>query len=180
MLPERRISTKSEEWAQLAAGTERAFTLVERLNRLPYADQDAIRAVFSDLTGQAVDETFRLVPPFWSDHGLQLRIGSRVFVNHGCTINDLGGIDIGDQVMIGPNVQLITSGHATAPAERRSMITVAPIVIERGVWVGAGATVLAGVTVGEDAVIAAGAVVTRDVPPGTLAAGVPARVVKTL
>lgn len=180
MLPERRISTSSDEWRQMAANTERAFTLVERLNRVPYADQVAVRQAFSALIGKTVDASFRLVPPFWSDHGLQLRIGSRVFINHGCTVNDLGGIDIGEEVMIGPNVQLITSGHATAPAERRAFITVAPIVIERGVWIGAGATVLGGVTVGEDAVIAAGAVVTRDVPPATLVGGVPATRIKDI
>lgn len=180
MLPERRIATRSAEWARLAQGVERAFGIVERLNRLPYSDQDAIRKVFAELTGDPVDASFRLVPPFWSDHGSQLRVGSRVFINHGCTVNDLGGIEIGDEVMIGPNVQIISSAHATAPAERRSTIVVAPIKIERGVWIGAGATVLQGVTVGAGSVVAAGAVVTRDVPPGTLVAGVPARVVKTL
>jgi acetyltransferase-like isoleucine patch superfamily enzyme len=180
MLPERRIGTHSREWAQLTAGVERAFGLVERLNRLPYSDQDAIRAAFAELTGTPVDETLRLVPPFRSDHGLELRVGRRVFINHDCTINDLGGVDIGDTVMIGPNVQIITSGHPTPPAERRAEIVMAPIRIERGVWIGAGATVLQGVTVGADAVVAAGAVVTRDVPPATLAAGVPARVVKEL
>lgn len=77
--------------------------------------------------------------------------------------------------MLGPNVQLISSGHPTDPLRRRREITAAPIVIEPGVWVGAGATVLHGGTVGEDAVIAAGAVVTRDVPARTVVAGVPAR-----
>ena len=60
------------------------------------------------------------------------------------------------------------------------MIVAAPIVLERNVWIGAGATVLHGVTVGADAVVAAGAVVTRDVPAATLVAGVPARVVRSI
>jgi len=93
---------------------------------------------------------------------------------------DIGGIEIGDEVLIGPNVQLISSGHPVDPAGRRRTITGDPIVIGRNVWIGAGATVLHGVTVGEDAVIAAGAVVTRDVPARTLVAGVPARVVRHL
>jgi acetyltransferase-like isoleucine patch superfamily enzyme len=93
---------------------------------------------------------------------------------------DLGGIVIGDDVMIGPNVQLVSSGHPLDPATRRSQITVAPIRIGRGAWIAAGAIVLQGVTVGDDAVVAAGAVVTEDVPTRTLVAGVPARVVREL
>jgi acetyltransferase-like isoleucine patch superfamily enzyme len=82
--------------------------------------------------------------------------------------------------MLGPNVQLISSGHPLDPETRRSQITTGPIHIGRGAWIAAGATVLQGVTVGEDAVVAAGAVVMRDVPARTLAAGVPARVIRTL
>ena len=98
-----------------------------------------------------------------------------MFVNHGCTLNDMGGIEIGDDTMLGPNVSLITSGHPTAVAERRAGIVVAPISIGANVWIGAGATVLGGVSVGDGAVMAAGAVVTRDVPAATLVGGVPAR-----
>lgn len=103
-----------------------------------------------------------------------------MFINHGCTLNDIGGIDIGDEVMIGPNVSLLSSGHPLEPSERRRGITAAPIVIGRNVWIGAGATVLQGVTVGADAVVAAGAVVTGDVPAATLVVGVPARAIRSL
>ena len=120
----------------------------------------------------------RVLPPFHTDGGRGLRFGRNVFVNHGCTAMDFGGIDIGDDVLIGPNVQLISSGHPLDPARRRREITTAPIRIGRGAWLAAGATVLQGVTVGEDAVVAAGAVVTKDVPPRALVAGVPARVIR--
>ncbi len=92
----------------------------------------------------------------------------------------MGGIDIGDDTMIGPNVSLITSGHPTNVTERRAGIVVAPISIGANVWIGAGATVLGGVRVGDGAVIAAGAVVTRDVPAATLVGGVPAEVLRPL
>jgi len=82
--------------------------------------------------------------------------------------------------MIGPRVSLITSGHPVDPHQRRRQIVAAPITIRRNVWLGAGAIVLQGVTVGEDSVVAAGAVVTRDVPPATLVAGVPARVLRPI
>jgi len=108
----------------------------------------------------------------------QGRVGRDVFINHNCTLNDIGGITIGDEVFIGPRVSLITSGHPVDPAFRRQRIVAAPIVIERGVWLCTGATVLQGVTVGQDSVVAAGAVVTRDVPAGVVVGGVPARVMR--
>ncbi len=158
----------------------RAIALTERLNRLPYADQDAIRAAWAELTNAAIDPTFRLIPPVYSDQGVNIRVGRDVFINHDCTLNDIGGITIGDEVLIGPRVSLITSGHPVDPALRRRRIVAAPIAIERGVWLCAGATVLHGVTVGEDSVVAAGAVVTRDVPAGVVVAGVPARVLRSV
>jgi acetyltransferase-like isoleucine patch superfamily enzyme len=75
---------------------------------------------------------------------------------------------------------LVTAGHPVEPDQRRAYFTAAPITIETNVWIGAAATVLPGVTVGAGSVVAAGAVVTRDVPPATLVAGVPARVVRRL
>ncbi|MFC0626334.1 DapH/DapD/GlmU-related protein [Kribbella deserti] len=158
----------------------RAIRLTEQLNTLPYDDQPAIRAAWSELCGQPVDETFRLIPPVYSDYGTNLRVGRNFFANQGCRFNDFGGIEIGDDVMLGPSVSLISSGHPVSPAERRSGITAAPIRIGRNVWIGASAIILQGVTVGDDAVVAAGAVVTRDVPPATLVGGSPARVIRPL
>jgi acetyltransferase-like isoleucine patch superfamily enzyme len=114
----------------------------------------------------------------FSDCGRNLRIGQDVFVNQGCRLDDIGGIELGDEVMLGPGVRLISSGHPLDPTTRRRQVTAAPIVGGRNVWIGAGATVLQGITIGDDAVVAAGAVVTADVPPAVLVAGVPARVVK--
>lgn len=174
------IVAGTAESQALQARIRTAIERCERLNRLAYGDAGAVRAAWSELTGQAVDESFRLIPPVRSDHGLNIRVGRKVFINHGCTLNDIGGIDIGDEVLLGPNVSLLTSGHPVEPAQRTRRITAAPIVIGRNVWVAAGATVLQGVTVGADSVVAAGAVVTRDVPAATLVAGVPARVVREL
>ena len=177
---ERLLLRGSDEIRALIGGVPRAFACCEAINRLPYADQDAICTAWSELTGRPTPERFRLVPPVHSDHGLALAIGVNVFVNHGCTLNDMGGIEIGEDTMIGPNVSLLTTGHPTAVADRRAGITVAPIHIGANVWIGAGATVLVGVTIGDGAVVAAGAVVSRDVPPATLVAGVPARAIRML
>ncbi|CAN5475800.1 sugar O-acetyltransferase [soil metagenome] len=162
----------------MVEGVRRAIRCTERLNALAYDDTEGLLAAWSELTGQPVDPTFHLIPPVYSDCGLNLRIGRNVFVNQGCRLDDIGGIELGDDVMLGPGVRIITSGHPLDPALRRRQVTVAPIVVGRNVWIGAGATILQGVTIGDDAVVAAGAVVTGDVPPAVLAAGAPARVVK--
>ena len=159
---------------------QRAIGLNERLNRIPYDDRYANRQAWIELTGTPVDETFHLIPPLYSDHGLNIRVGRNVFINQACVLNDIGGIEIGDEVMISPRVSLLTAGHPLDPGRRRRQIVAAPIAIGRNVWLGAGATVLQGVTVGPDAVVAAGAIVTRDVPPRALVAGVPARVVREI
>ena len=162
------------------AEMQRAWAILGRLNALAPGDFDAVRALLSELTGQQLDPSVRVLPPFHTDSGRNLRFGRNVFVNHGGTAMDLGGIAIGDDVMLGPNVQLISSSHPLDPAIRRAQITTAPIHISRGAWIAAGATVLQGVTVGDDAVVAAGAVVTKDVPARTLVAGVPARIIRAL
>ncbi|MCW3014052.1 MAG: hexapeptide repeat-containing transferase [Solirubrobacterales bacterium] len=174
------IHSGTPESRDLVGRVQRAIGLTERLNRIPYDDREAIREAWSELTGTVVDEAFHLIPPLYSDHGLNIRVGRSVFINQACILNDIGGIEIGDEVMIGPRVSLLTAGHPLDPGRRRRQIVAAPIVIERAVWLGAGATVLQGVTVGSDAVVAAGAVVTRDVPPRTLVAGVPAQVLREI
>jgi acetyltransferase-like isoleucine patch superfamily enzyme len=127
-----------------------------------------------------VDESFLLIPPFYATGGDDTRIGRNVFINQNCTFYDLGGLDIGDDVMIGPNVSIITSGHPVEPSRRRAFTIAKPIVIERNVWIAAGATIIGGVTVGENSVVAAGSVVTRDVPPNTLVGGNPARFIRSI
>ncbi len=168
------------ESAAMSASVRRAMTITPVLNRLTFDQVDEIRAVFSDLTGRAVDDGFSLIPPFYTTGGRDIRLGRRVFINQNCTMYDLGGIDIGDDVLIGPNVSLITSSHPIEPSRRREGVVAKPIVIGRNVWIAAGVTIIGGVTVGENAVVAAGSVVTRDVPANTLVGGNPARVIRAI
>ncbi len=117
----------------------------------------------------------------YCDYGYQIHIGARTFVNFGLTALDVARIVIGDDVQIGPNVQLLTPTRPTGAELRRAKWEAAkPITIEDNAWLGGGAIVLAGVVVGENAIVGAGAVVTRDVPPNTVALGNPARVVRSL
>ena len=164
----------------MSANVKRAMTITAMLNRLTYNDVDEVRALFSDLIGQKVDDSFVLIPPFYATGGADISVGRNVFVNQNCTFYDLGGLDIADDVMIGPNVSLITSGHPIEPSKRRDGVIAKPIVIERNVWIGAGAMVIGGVTVGENSVVAGGSVVTKDVPANTLVGGNPTRVIRSI
>jgi acetyltransferase-like isoleucine patch superfamily enzyme len=176
----KKIPVRSAQSAAFVADVERALAITPRLNRLTYAEAEDVRALFEELTDAKVGEGFRLIPPFFTDCGRNIRIGARVFINQNCTFYSLADITIGDDVLIGPNVSLITSAHPVAPSQRRAFLVGKPIAVERGVWIAAGATVVGGVTIGENAVVAAGSVVTRDVPANTLVAGNPATVVRSI
>jgi maltose O-acetyltransferase len=110
-----------------------------------------------------------------------LSIGEETFITGPLHV-DLGGpVRIGDRVQMGHGVALVTASHEIGGPKRRcGPWTAAPIVIEDGVWLASHVLVLPGVTVGHGSVVAAGAVVVHDVPPDTLVAGVPARVVRRL
>ncbi len=174
------IPRRTPESAAMVASVKRAMAITPTLNRLTFDDADEIRAVFSNLIGTQVHESFSLIPPFYTTGGENIRVGRNVFINQNCTMYDLGGIDIADEVMIGPNVSIITSGHPIEPSQRRAFVIAKPIVIERNVWIAAGVTIIGGVTVGENSVVAAGSVVTHDVPPNTLVGGNPARVIRSI
>ncbi|MGN6692938.1 MAG: sugar O-acetyltransferase [Aquihabitans sp.] len=174
------IPTRTAASRAFAADVERAMAITARINRLTYADLDDVRALFAELTGEQPGDGFRLIPPFFADCGRRIRIGTHVFVNQNATFYSLAPITIGDEVMIGPNVSLITSGHPVAPSQRHAALVGQPITIERDVWIGAGATVIGGVTVGARSVVAAGSVVTKDVPPDSLVGGNPASLIRSI
>jgi acetyltransferase-like isoleucine patch superfamily enzyme len=174
------IYSRTPESAAMLANVKRAMAITANLNRLTFNDAEQVRALFSELIGRKVDDSFLLIPPFYTTGGADIRVGRNVFVNQNCTFYDLGGLDIADDVMIGPNVSLITSGHPVEPSQRRKITIGKPIVIERNVWIAVGATIIGGVTIGENSVVAAASVVTKDVPPNTLVRGNPARVIRSI
>ena len=142
-----------------------------------YRTPEDVRALLAELTGKAVHESVTVFPPFYSEFGKNLTLGKDVFINIGCRFQDTGGITIGDDTLIGHGCTLTTLNHSVDPARRADM-TPAPIRIGRKVWLGASVTVVPGVTIGDGAIVGAGAVVTRDVPPNSIVAGVPAKVIR--
>ena len=158
--------------------SDEARKITAELNGV-YHTGEEIRALFSKLIGKEVDEGFGLFPPFYTDCGKNIQLGRRVFINSGCCFQDQGGIEIGDDALIGHQVVIATLNHDLHPLRRGSM-THKPVKIGKKVWIGAHATILPGVTIGNGAVIAAGAVVTKDVPPNTVVGGVPAKILKEI
>jgi maltose O-acetyltransferase len=165
---------------ELAQETRRAAELLRDFNGSAPAEAALRRRILGDLLA-AFGEGSEIRPPFWCEYGHQLRVGARTFVNFGLVALDVGEIRIGDDVQIGPNVQLLTPTHPLDPGQRRAKWEAAePIVIEDNVWLGGGVIVCPGVTIGTDTVVGAGAVVVDDLPPRVLAVGNPARVVRPL
>lgn len=143
------------------------------------ADPAEIRELLSRITDSAIDESVAVFTPLYINYGKHTTIGKNVFINFNCTFLDLGGITIADDVMLAPNVSLLSEGHPLSPDDRQSLVP-GHVHIKRNAWIGAGATILPGVTVGENAVVAAGAVVTKDVPDNTIVGGIPAKVIRAV
>lgn len=173
-----RVEANSEMHLHMHEMAQRARKITVEMNN-GYKTPDEIRKLFSELIGNEVDESFGLFPPFNADYGQNIKVGKNVFINSGCCFQDQGGIEIGDNVLIGQQVVIATLNHDLMPQKRADM-SPAPVKIGNGVWVGTHATILPGVTVGDNAVIAAGAVVTKDVAPDTVVGGVPARKIKDI
>ncbi|MGW6130323.1 sugar O-acetyltransferase [Cellulomonas sp. NPDC055163] len=165
---------------ELAEANAAALDLMAAYNATTVRQGPLRRALLEQLLG-AVGEGTEIRPPFLVDYGSQIRVGARCFANYGLVALDVATITIGDDVQIGPNVQLLTPTHPVEPGPRRDKWEAAkPIVIGDNVWLGGGVVVLPGVTIGENTVVGAGSVVTRDLPANVVAVGNPARVVRTI
>jgi maltose O-acetyltransferase len=163
---------------ELAADSVRRARLCQAYNT--EADPERRRAVLADLIG-TLGADVRIRPPFQCDYGRYIAIGARTFVNFGAVFLDAAPITIGEDVQIGPNVQLLTPTHELDTERRRAGWEKAlPVTIGDNVWLGGGVIVCPGVTIGGNTVVGAGSVVTKDLPAGVLAVGNPARVIRTL
>lgn len=158
---------------------KRARRLTQKLNTMDRSNFDGIRAVAEELFGKS-DKPF-INPPFYCDYGSHIEIGKNFFCNYNCTILDVGRVRIGDNVLFAPNISIYTAGHPVHAAARNTMYEYGiDVTIGNNVWVGGNVVILPGVTIGDNAVIGAGSVVGKDVPPWTVAAGNPCRVIRTI
>lgn len=170
------IGAGSEIHQMMHGLSQHALRLTTEINN-SYHTPEELRQLMSELLGQALDESFGLFPPFYTDCGQNIRIGRGTFINMGCSFQDWGGIEIGNGCLIGHNCTICTVNHSKNPSRRGDM-TCHPVKIGDRVWIGANVTILPGVTIGDGAIVAAGAVITKDVDANTIVGGVPAKFIK--
>ena len=164
---------------QLRAERAVGQRLLAQYNATDARDEAGRTALLQRLLG-AVGEGADIQPRFHCDYGYNIRLGKRCFINYNCVFLDCAAIDIGDDLQMGPAVQLYAAAHPTDRTQRVAGWEYAkPIRIGDAVWIGGGAIVLPGVTIGDGAVIGAGAVVTHDVPSDGIAVGNPARLTRS-
>jgi maltose O-acetyltransferase len=166
--------------AELAADYARAQELLDRYNRTLHSEQHERDEILRKLLGH-VGEEVHVRAPFRCEYGTRVSIGDRTFLNYDCLMLDVAPVTIGAACQIATRVQFLTATHPVDPEpRRRGWESGEPIVVGDNVWLGGGAIVCPGVTIGDDTVVGAGAVVTRDLPTGVVAAGVPARVLREI
>ena len=170
------LSNDDPDYPSFVAAIERARAVCAEYNEPKYKTREELNGILGKLLQAEVDPETVINPPFYCDVGFNIDLGKCVRINTGCVFLDSNRIIIGNYVMIGPNVTIVTPDHTRDPEGRRNVGTVSkPVIIEDDAWIGTGAIILPGVRIGRGAIVGAGAVVTKDVPAGTTAVGNPAR-----
>lgn len=174
---------------ELVALRMKVRRLCERYNSSSCEEQKLRSELLREILGKCGEDAY-MEPDIRFDYGCNTFTGKNFFANFNCVILDVAPVHIGDDVMFGPNVTIATPLHPLLARERKiraredgskfDLEYAKPIVIEDGAWLASGVTVTGGVTIGAGAVIGAGSVVTRDIPPGVVAAGVPCKVLRPL
>lgn len=173
-----KMDLNSEKYQAIQKTIDRNLQLVQELNATPHTIKQT-RQIVSEIIGQELDESVEIRLPFQTDFGANIHLGKNVYINNGSMFTDMGGIYLDDNVLIGPNVTIVSVNHQMEPDNRRNLV-LKPVHIEKNAWLGAGVIVTPGVTIGENAVVGAGAVVTHNVEKNTVVAGVPAKIIKKI
>lgn len=160
---------------ELVAARQGAVLLANRYNA-SFGQEPAQReAILRELLG-GIGRHVHFEPVFRCEFGRGIRIGDDFYANFDCVMLDAGGIEIGDKVLLGPRVGIYTADHAIHPGERAAGACRArPVRIGNRVWIGGGVNINGGVSIGDDTIVGSGSVVTKSLPAGVIAAGVPAR-----
>ena len=184
MLAGEEYNGRDPELLSIARG---ARALLAQLNAAPAAPPDVRLPLLRQLLGEAEEDVW-IESPFHCDYGENIYIGKHTFINMNCVFLDSAEIRIGEDGLIGPNVQLYTVFHPLQASERivagstsgsnraRYRTRAKPIQIGSRAWIGGSTIVMPGVTIGDDVTIGAGSIVTQDIPSNVLAFGQPCRV----
>lgn len=182
---EKDFSNAPSELAKLHIHAQK---LLRKLNDLPDDNEEEKQALVRELFG-GIGKSFRLYLPFRVDLGCNIFVGDNVLINQNCTFLDLDRIEIGDRVLIAPDVKIYTATHPiqakerfydTGSGELQIYNLSKPVKIRDDVWIGGGSIILPGVTIGNQSIIGAGSVVTKDVPDHVIVAGNPAKIIRKL
>lgn len=165
---------------ELRADKRFAQNLCFKYNNLNPSEREKKNQIIRKLFAKTGD-WFKIESGFKCDYGYNIEIGNGFFANYNLVILDSAKVKFGDGVMIGPNCGFYTVNHPLDSKMRaKGLQSAKPITVGNNVWIGGNAAVLGGVNIGDNTVVAAGSVVTKDLPPNTLCAGVPCKVIKQL
>lgn len=165
----------------------RGLSLCDRFNRTPFSRRRRKARLLEKLIPSSRGKDLGVFTPLYCEYGVNVIVGKNCFMNYNCVLLDVAPITLEDGVWLGAGVTLATPMHPYLPRERmiraypdgvHDLEYAKPITIKKNCWVCSGAVICGGVTVGENSIIAAGAVVVSDVPPNSIAGGVPARVIR--
>ena len=163
--------------AELRKKSLRAQKLVKAFNGCDPEDEQEKERLIRELFG-SVGEGIGIEHNFHCDMGFNIHVGRNFYAGYNCTILDMSEVRIGDDCMIAPNVGIYTAGHNVGPKERNKTGYGIPITIGNNVWIGGHCAILPGVTIGDNSIVAAGSIVTKDVPPNSIVAGNPAKMLR--
>jgi maltose O-acetyltransferase len=165
---------------ELVAERLKARRLARLYNATTETEDMQRREILSQWFG-VIGEIISIEPPFQCDYGSNIRVGNNFYANFGCILLDCARIEIGDNVLLAPNVQIYTAHHPIDPKLRLTGNELAsPIYIGHNVWLGGGVIVCPNVRIGDNTTIGAGSVVTKDIPANVIAVGNPCRVIRQL
>lgn len=164
---------------ELVQGRATAHDLCFELRTTRPGDRKKIIAITNRLFQYPTEEIF-ITPPFFCDYGYNIKLGKNFYCNADCIILDCAPVEIGENVLLGPRVQILTPMHPLHAEERVDKEYALPVCIGARVWIGAGAIICPGVTIGDGCVIGAGSIVTRNIEPFTLAVGNPCKPLRKL
>ncbi len=169
------IDMFSKEFINIANKMQETEKLLWKYNNTFQAYKNN-KEILNQIFETNLDESVIIMPNFHVDIG-NIEFGKNIFINKNCTIMDIGGVIIEDNVQIAHNVSIITPNH---DFNNRNILIPKQIIIKKNVWIGTGTIILPGVTIRENAIVAAGAVVNKDVESNTIVGGNPAKVIKRL
>ena len=177
---------KEEEYINLADDKEmqakhvHTQSLCHKYSLLDPEKLEKRRSLMKEIVN-SIGENFTIEQPFHCDYGYFINIGKNFYANYNLTILDTASVTIGDNVFIGPNVNIYAATHPLDIERRNKNLEKGiPVKIGNNVWIGGNVTILPGVTIGEGTIIGAGSVVTKDIPSNVLAVGNPCKVIKNL